>query len=63
MRLGAISDLHIDLHPCGSRIAEFLADLADALLIAGDIAGYCGTTDRFMAELEERLEEKGGIPV
>ena len=68
MRLGAISDLHIDLHPCGSRIAEFLADLAeerglDALLIAGDVAGYCGTTDRFMAELEKRLEEKGGIPV
>ncbi len=64
MRLGAISDLHIDLHPCGDRTAEFLADLTeereiDALLIAGDIAGYWKTTDRFVTELEERLAEKG----
>ncbi len=64
MRIGAVSDLHIDLHPFGGRTAEILSDLAaernlDALLIAGDIAGYCETTDRFVTELEERLRARG----
>ncbi len=63
MRLGVISDLHIDLNK-DLPIAQVLAQKAaekklDALLIAGDIANRQPLVFAFLGEMEQRT----GLPV
>lgn len=69
MNLAIISDLHIDLHPEGQRIAEYLVNAVlekggDALLIAGDISGAASKTSAFVEEVEARFfAKKKELPV